>query len=141
MIEKRSRRPACRTHGSFGVQLHQRYSDWRMLLLLCLCALMLAVRHGLPGPSAGLVLNADPGIMLAAAPSAASAVLECFQVTQPVIGSRSCQSDLCRPSEKHKAPSCCSVPLMDHVFAWSYGRPFVGMLDSLAENLIVTGAL
>lgn len=129
MTEKSSQQPGRRTYGSFGVQLHQRHSDWRVLLPLCLCALVLAIRHGLPGPSAAdPVLNADAAVLRAAA----GPVLECFQVAQPVtgIGRRSHQSDLCRSSEKHKAPSCCSVPLMDHVFAWSYGRPFVGMLDT-----------
>lgn len=42
-------------------------------------------------------------------------VLECFQVAQPVVVS-------VRP---HEEP--CSALLMSHVFAWSYGEPFVGM--------------
>ncbi|KPI45149.1 Small COPII coat GTPase sar1 [Cyphellophora attinorum] len=49
---------------------------------------------------------------IVSAQSAAATVVECFQVAQPVTTS--------------KAEEPCSIPLMDHVFANSYGLPFIG---------------
>jgi hypothetical protein len=46
------------------------------------------------------------------AQAASATVVECFQVAQPVL----------RP----KVDEPCSVLLMDHVFANSYGLPFIG---------------
>lgn len=69
-------------------------------------------------------------------PSATPSVLEVFQVYQPVLTPEGL-TDETIPSDdaEHKASLAsassgvsCQVLLMDHVFAFSYGQPFVGML-------------
>ncbi|KAI2624839.1 hypothetical protein GGR54DRAFT_537528 [Hypoxylon sp. NC1633] len=59
------------------------------------------------------------------------ATLECFQVAQPVpiLGGRSSQSIISNGSEAAEDDSPyapCSMLLMEHVFGYSYGIPFVG---------------
>ncbi|KAI0891359.1 hypothetical protein F4806DRAFT_506585 [Annulohypoxylon nitens] len=58
-------------------------------------------------------------------------VLECFQVSQPVLSfngpnSKSTADDGQRVTREDIANQTCSVLLMDHVFGFSYGKPFVG---------------
>ncbi|OTA88318.1 hypothetical protein M434DRAFT_80448 [Hypoxylon sp. CO27-5] len=60
-----------------------------------------------------------------------AAVLECFQVAQPVLGPNGPISQSTEISETEIAGEVtpnesCSVLLMDHVFGFSYGKPFVG---------------
>ncbi|KAI0842439.1 hypothetical protein F5Y06DRAFT_127636 [Hypoxylon sp. FL0890] len=59
------------------------------------------------------------------------AVLECFQVAQPVLGpngpiSQSMVSNEGVTTGQASPDDPCSVLLMDHVFGFSYGKPFVG---------------
>jgi hypothetical protein len=49
-------------------------------------------------------------------PANARMPLECFQVAQPV------------PSLARDGQQPCSLVLMDHVFGWSYGKPFISAL-------------
>ncbi|KAI0144241.1 hypothetical protein F4776DRAFT_653526 [Hypoxylon sp. NC0597] len=58
-------------------------------------------------------------------------VLECFQVAQPVLGpngpiSQSTVSNETKIAAEVSPNESCSVLLMDHVFGFSYGKPFVG---------------
>ncbi|KAI1416144.1 hypothetical protein F5Y13DRAFT_154656 [Hypoxylon sp. FL1857] len=58
-------------------------------------------------------------------------VLECFQVAQPVLGpngpiSQSTVSNETGTAGQDSLGEPCSVLLMDHVFGFSYGKPFVG---------------
>ncbi|KAI1207375.1 uncharacterized protein F4807DRAFT_469395 [Annulohypoxylon truncatum] len=58
-------------------------------------------------------------------------VLECFQVSQPVLSpdglpSKSTASVGQRAAREDDPDKSCSVLLMDHVFGFSYGKPFVG---------------
>ncbi|KAI1136197.1 hypothetical protein F5Y05DRAFT_391926 [Hypoxylon sp. FL0543] len=58
-------------------------------------------------------------------------VLECFQVAQPVLGpngpiSQSTVDIEAEVSREASSNEPCSVLLMDHVFGFSYGNPFVG---------------
>lgn len=61
------------------------------------------------------------------AASASAEVLECFQVAQPVLlPEGATTSDGLTVSSSQGTGSSCTVTLMDHVFAYSYGVPFVG---------------
>ncbi|KAI2466659.1 hypothetical protein F4781DRAFT_405008 [Annulohypoxylon bovei var. microspora] len=58
-------------------------------------------------------------------------VLECFQVSQPVLSpnslsSTSTASNGLRAEAEDDPDNSCSAVLMDHVFGFSYGKPFVG---------------
>lgn len=77
------------------------------------------------------VLDGRDASDAATADAAAPTVLECFQVAQPVLmpdgpatsdGLRTEDSD----GGRRGGAESCTVQLMDHVFAWSYGKPFVG---------------
>lgn len=65
----------------------------------------------------------------ASAEAARPTVVECFQVTQPVLTPKGPTT-----SDGHVGPgtaapatkSSCTVVLMDHIFGASYGKPFVG---------------
>ncbi|KAI0108216.1 peptide-N4-(N-acetyl-beta-glucosaminyl)asparagine amidase A [Daldinia grandis] len=52
--------------------------------------------------------------------------LECFQVTQPVLTSDGPSGNRPKSAEGPPPDEACSVLLMKHVFAFSYGTPFVG---------------
>jgi len=71
----------------------------------------------------------------AASPTpSSSAVLECFQVYQPVLTpngftdetTESDGSETTVAIESANTAGSCQVLLMEHVFAFSYGQPFVG---------------
>ncbi|KAI1453696.1 hypothetical protein F4805DRAFT_442519 [Annulohypoxylon moriforme] len=58
-------------------------------------------------------------------------VLECFQVSQPVLSpndlsSKSTSDNRQRVRREDVPDEPCSALLMDHVFGFSYGKPFVG---------------
>lgn len=61
-------------------------------------------------------------------------VLECFQVYQPVLTPSGPTDDTVSSDGETETetlatvapPASCTVVLMDHVFAYSYGEPFVG---------------
>ncbi|KAI1372884.1 hypothetical protein F4677DRAFT_448918 [Hypoxylon crocopeplum] len=66
-----------------------------------------------------------------ASPTTASAALECFQVAQPILGvdgpsSQSTVANGTTSAEGNSVDESCSVLLMEHVFGFSYGIPFVG---------------
>ncbi|KAI1657215.1 peptide-N4-(N-acetyl-beta-glucosaminyl)asparagine amidase A [Daldinia decipiens] len=52
--------------------------------------------------------------------------LECFQVAQPVLTSNGPSGGRPKSAEDPSPDKACSVLLMEHVFAFSYGTPFVG---------------
>lgn len=54
--------------------------------------------------------------------------LECFQVAQPVLTSNGPSGSRSKSAEEPSPDKACSVLLMEHVFAFSYGTPFVGTL-------------
>lgn len=56
----------------------------------------------------------------------APAVLDCFQVSQPVLTPGGPSTNLSKIAEGSPSEEACSVLLMEHVFAFSYGMPFVG---------------
>lgn len=68
------------------------------------------------------------------APAATGSVLECFQVAQPVLTPNGASyqstaedgSTLMTDIAATSSSDSCSVLLMDHVFASSYGMPFIG---------------
>ncbi|XXH03826.1 hypothetical protein Hte_010232 [Hypoxylon texense] len=72
----------------------------------------------------------DPHDSLAtiSAPIAAESPLECFQVAQPVLthNGPSTQKPGTQTTAKDNQSEPCSVLLMEHVFGFSYGQPFVG---------------
>lgn len=70
-------------------------------------------------------------VAASSATPSSTAVLECFQVAEPVLtpsvtdGSTSDnESEITIPPSK--AANSCEVTLMAHTFAYSYGMPFVG---------------
>ncbi|OTB16455.1 hypothetical protein K445DRAFT_291365 [Daldinia sp. EC12] len=52
--------------------------------------------------------------------------LECFQVAQPVLTPNGPSRNGPTPADDVSPDNSCSVLLMEHVFAFSYGAPFVG---------------
>ncbi|KAI1806018.1 peptide-N4-(N-acetyl-beta-glucosaminyl)asparagine amidase A [Daldinia bambusicola] len=52
--------------------------------------------------------------------------LECFEVAQPVLTPDGPSGNGSRRSDNVSQDTACSVLLMEHVFAFSYGAPFVG---------------
>ncbi|KAI8966660.1 peptide-N4-(N-acetyl-beta-glucosaminyl)asparagine amidase A [Daldinia sp. FL1419] len=52
--------------------------------------------------------------------------LECFQVAQPVLTPKGPPNNGSMPSGDASSEASCSALLMEHVFAFSYGTPFVG---------------
>ncbi|KAI0853118.1 peptide-N4-(N-acetyl-beta-glucosaminyl)asparagine amidase A [Daldinia vernicosa] len=52
--------------------------------------------------------------------------LECFQVAQPVLTPNGPSGSRPKSAEGPSPEKACSVLLMEHVFAFSYGTPFVG---------------
>jgi hypothetical protein len=66
-------------------------------------------------------------------PTGLPTVMECFQVAQPVLTPKGASHQLTTNDGSTNAAdsgSACTVLLMDHVFAFSYGLPFVGELAS-----------
>ena len=55
-------------------------------------------------------------------------MLECFQVAQPVLLPQGATTSDGKVAAGTGQPGTtgCKVVLMEHVFAWSYGLPFVG---------------
>ncbi|KAI0386790.1 hypothetical protein F5Y04DRAFT_242355 [Hypomontagnella monticulosa] len=53
-------------------------------------------------------------------------VLECFQVAQPILTPSGPSSNVSNIADGSASKGACSVLLMEHVFAFSYGLPFVG---------------
>jgi len=54
--------------------------------------------------------------------------LECFQIAQPVLGPSGpvIADAVVQPEGSGLEGEKCEALLMEHVFAWSYGFPFVG---------------
>lgn len=85
----------------------------------------------------------------ASTPAPSATVLECFQVAQPVLtphgaSYQSTNSDgstvvVDAPDSEARKGSC-TVLLMEHVFAWSYGMPFIGKVLS-ALNMSIEDPL
>ena len=72
-----------------------------------------------------LVVEASP-----ADPTPTRSVLECFQVAQPIISPVSLPADGANVEDGERGDGKedfpCTVTLMEHKFANSYGEPFVG---------------
>lgn len=94
--------------------------------------------HAAAESSSGSVAVGVPGVIrrqtanvTTTSATAAATVLEVFQVHQPVLTPSGPTLDDAAASDDDETPggsagSSCSVVLMDHVFAFSYGAPFVG---------------
>lgn len=85
-----------------------------------------SVAVGVPG-----VIRRQTANVTTTSATAAATVLEVFQVHQPVLTPSGPTLDDAAASDDDETPggsagSSCSVVLMDHVFAFSYGAPFVG---------------
>jgi hypothetical protein len=86
-----------------------------------------SVAVGVPG-----VIRRQTANVTKTSATAAATVLECFQVHQPVLTpsgptlDAAAASDDGEGSSGASAANSCSVVLMDHVFAYSYGAPFIG---------------
>lgn len=83
-----------------------------------------------------------------AAPAAAPTVLECFQVAQPVLTPRG--ATYSPPADGHGSNAAtgdgrpppdesCTVVLMEHTFAWSYDKPFIGKLGHMLPTRDMQG--
>jgi hypothetical protein len=59
-----------------------------------------------------------------------TSVLECLQVAQPVLMPYGAANSDGSTGTKGGSGSSCTVTLMEHIFATSYGAPFVGKLPS-----------
>lgn len=82
------------------------------------------VAVGVPG-----VIRRQTANVTTTSATAAATVLEVFQVHQPVLTPSGPTLDDAAGGDDDDAPggsASCSVVLMDHVFAYSYGAPFVG---------------
>lgn len=70
------------------------------------------------------------------AAAASPTVLECFQVAPPVLTPRGASyqaterdgSEVFLDAGNSASKEACTVLLMEHSFAWSYGMPFIGKL-------------
>ncbi|KAH8785079.1 peptide N-acetyl-beta-D-glucosaminyl asparaginase amidase A-domain-containing protein [Diaporthe sp. PMI_573] len=85
-----------------------------------------SVAVGVPG-----VIRRQTTNVTTTSATAAATVLEVFQVHQPVLTPSGPTLDDAAASDDDEASAgsaanACSVVLMDHVFAFSYGAPFVG---------------
>jgi len=85
-----------------------------------------SVAVGVPG-----VIRRQTANVTTTSATAAATVLEVFQVHQPVLTPSGPTLDDAAASDDDgasagSAANACSVVLMDHVFAFSYGAPFVG---------------
>lgn len=71
--------------------------------------------------------------------AAAPTVLECFQVAPPVLtphgasyqAAQSDGSEVFLSTGNSASGEACTVLLMEHSFAWSYGMPFIGKNEIL----------
>ncbi|KAJ1326598.1 Peptide N-acetyl-beta-D-glucosaminyl asparaginase amidase A [Microdochium nivale] len=99
----------------------------RALLLLALALALLYWYHSPSVDNSGIDAQLSPGTEVP--------ILECFQVAQPVVvdgriaaqaGRRGIETAVSAPGASPPGSKSCTVQLMDHVFGWSYGKPFVG---------------
>lgn len=80
-----------------------------------------------PGVGAPVVLRRQSANVTTTSATATATVLEDFEVHQPVLTpSGATLDDGDSTGGSSSAESSCSVVLMDYVFAYSYGTPFVG---------------
>lgn len=82
-----------------------------------------------PGPGAGapVVLRRQPANVTTTSAAAAATVLEDFEVHQPVLTPSGATLDNGDSTgDSSSVGDSCSVVLMDHIFAYSYGTPYVG---------------
>jgi hypothetical protein len=128
----------------------RRYSLWNgtgmkvlaVALIACFLGIFLLLSDCMPRPRWGAdVLSATISKShlekhAAPTPSATSSVLDVFQVYQPVLTPEGATDETILVDGSESTTSLasassgasCQVLLMDHVFAYSYGEPFVGML-------------
>jgi hypothetical protein len=79
------------------------------------------------------VQNVDAATSTTSAAAPERTVLKTFEVDQPVLmPDGPAESDGSTRSGNDYSPELCTVLLMRHDFAWSYGAPFVGKLDNLS---------
>lgn len=81
------------------------------------------------GPGAGTpaVLRRQSTSVTTSSATATSTVLEDFEVHQPVLTPEGATLDDGQSTQDSSSvEDSCSVVLMDHVFAYSYGEPYVG---------------
>ena len=101
------------------------------------------LQHGLdsgpePAITDPIIVKRQESTSISSAPPAAPTVLNCFQVAQPVLSPEGAHSCLTASGSNTDAPvtgaghelasakDSCSVVLMEHSFALSYDKPFVG---------------
>jgi hypothetical protein len=86
-----------------------------------------------PSRASGFEKRQDAPPVLTAPLPTGTDPLECFQVAQPVLGPSGpvIADTVVQPEGSGLEGKKCEVLLMEHVFAWSYGFPFIGKRLSL----------
>lgn len=78
----------------------------------------------------------DPTTATSSAAAPTRTVLKTFEVAQPVpMPDGPAESDGSTRHAKDYSPELCTVLLMRHDFAWSYGQPYIGKLARVSLNI------